>query len=114
MFTNYLKIAWRNMRKNSIYSFINIFGLTAGLTAFLLIALYIFDELTYDNFYKNPDSIYRIIENRTSASGKQSNVVSIAYNLSEKAEKDFPEIELAGRFSALGRLNVMTAENTNN
>ena len=113
MFTSYLKIAWRNMRKNSIYSFINIFGLTAGLTAFLLIALYIFDELTYDNFYHNPDSIYRVIENRTSASGKQSNIVSIAYNLSERAEKDFPEIEFAGRFSALGRLNVTNTENTN-
>ncbi|HEX6180852.1 MAG TPA: ABC transporter permease, partial [Chitinophagaceae bacterium] len=113
MFTNYLKIAWRNMRKNSIYSFINIFGLTAGLTAFLLIALYIFDELTYDSFHQNADSIYRVIEHRTSAAGKESNVVSIAFNLSEKAEKDFPEIEYAGRFSALGRLNVMNNENTN-
>lgn len=113
MFTNYLKIAWRNLRKHSIYSFINIFGLTAGLTAFLLIALYIFDELTFDTFHSDVNSIYRLIEHKTSPAGKQSDVVSVAYNLSEKAEKDFPEIELAGRFSMLGRVNVVNDENTN-
>lgn len=112
MFINYLKIAWRNLRKNSIYSFINIFGLTAGLTAFLLIALYIFDELTYDTFHSNADNIYRVIEHKTSAAGKESNVVSIAYNLSKKAEKDFPEIERTTRFSMLGRSNISPAENT--
>ncbi|HYF33520.1 MAG TPA: ABC transporter permease [Chitinophagaceae bacterium] len=113
MLTNYLKIAWRNLRKNSIYSFINIFGLTAGLTAFLLIALYIFDELTYDSFYSDVNSIYRVIEHKTSAAGKESNVVSIAYNLSEKGKKDFPEVEMMGRFSMLGRSNISNNENTN-
>lgn len=62
MLTNYLKIAWRNLMKNKIFSFINIFGLTIGLTSFLLIALYIFDELTFDRFHKNANNIYRIVE----------------------------------------------------
>src|SRR5215212_4358535 len=103
MFSNYLKIAWRNLKKNRIYSFINIFGLTVGLAAFLLIALYIFDELTYDRFHKNTDSIYRIVENKTSEAGKESKVISIAYNISDRAKKDLPEVEQATRFSILGR-----------
>lgn len=113
MFTNYLKIAWRNLKKNRIYSFINIFGLTVGLAAFLLIALYIFDELTYDRFHKDADAIYRVIEHKTSAAGKESNVVSVAYNISQRARKDFPEVEQATTFSMLGRSNIANDENTN-
>src|SRR5215213_8164282 len=113
MFRNYLKLAWRNLKKNRIYSFINIFGLTAGLAAFLLIALYIFDELTYDRFHKNGGSIYRVLENKTSASGKESKVVSVAYNIAERSKKDFPEVANATRFSMLGRVNVRNEENTN-
>jgi putative ABC transport system permease protein len=113
MLTNYLKIAWRNLKKNRIYSFINIFGLTVGLAAFLLIALYIFDELTYDRFHKNAGSIYRVVEQKTSAAGKESKVVAIAYNISQRATKEFPEVEHATRFSMLGRSNVLTNENTN-
>src|SRR5215207_9221250 len=112
MLRNYLKIAWRNLGKHRIYSFINIFGLTAGLTAFLLIALYIFDELTYDRFHKNADDIYRVIEHKTSAAGKESNVVSVAFNISEKSKTDFPEADKATRFSMLGRSNILNDDNT--
>jgi putative ABC transport system permease protein len=52
MIENYLKIAWRNLMKNKGFSFINIIGLTIGLTGFLLIALFVFDELTFDGFHK--------------------------------------------------------------
>ena len=60
MFKNYLKIAWRNIRKNKTFSIINITGLAIGLSCFLLIALYVMDELSYDKFYPNADRIYRI------------------------------------------------------
>ena len=50
MFKNYFKTALRNFRKNKTFSFINIFGLTIGLTCCLLIALYIKHELSYDDF----------------------------------------------------------------
>ena len=52
MLKNYFKIALRNLWKNKTYSVINILGLTLGLVCFLLIALYVFDELTYDGFHK--------------------------------------------------------------
>jgi len=113
MLTNYLKIAWRNLKKNRIYSFINIFGLTVGLAAFLLISMYIFDELTYDRFHKDHNSIYRLVEHKTSGAGKESNVIATAYNISERTRKEFPEVEQATRFSALGRSNIANDENTN-
>ena len=50
MFTNYLKIAWRNLIKNKAFSIINITGLAIGLSCFLLITSYVTDELSYDRF----------------------------------------------------------------
>src|SRR5579863_9025859 len=60
MIKNYLMVAWRNLLKNKIYSFLNITGLAVGLASFLLIALYIMDELSYDRYNVNADRIYRI------------------------------------------------------
>ena len=106
MFLNHFKLAWRNLRKNRVYSFINIFGLTAGLSCFLLIALYIFDELTFDRFHKNIDSIYRVVETKTSQSGKESKVASVAFNISEQGKKILPEISNVARLTIFGRVNV--------
>ena len=58
----------------SLFAFINLFGLTVGLSCFLLIALYIFDEMTYDGFHKKGDHIYRVVETKTSAAGKEIKV----------------------------------------
>lgn len=59
MFRNYIKTAFRNLRKNKLYSAINIFGLTVGLAACLLIGIYIHHELSYDKFNSNADRIVR-------------------------------------------------------
>ncbi|MBP6795323.1 MAG: ABC transporter permease, partial [Saprospiraceae bacterium] len=60
MYTNYLKIAWRNLLKNKIFSFINIIGLSIGLTACILISVYILHESNYDNHVKNGENVYRL------------------------------------------------------
>ena len=112
MFFNHFKLAWRNLRKNRVYSFINIFGLTAGLSCFLLIALYIFDELTFDQFHINAKSIYRVIDTRTSKSGKESKLASVAFNISEQGQKVLPEINNAVRFVIFGRNNVFGKDKT--
>ena len=62
MLKNYLKIAIRNIRKQKLYSLINIFGLTLGITCCILIYLFIQDEFSYDRFHENADNIYRIEE----------------------------------------------------
>jgi putative ABC transport system permease protein len=60
MLLNYLSIAWRSLRKNPLYSFINISGLSAGLCVCMLILLYVAHEHSYDRFHKNADRIFRI------------------------------------------------------
>ncbi|MEJ0106166.1 MAG: hypothetical protein WDO19_28015 [Bacteroidota bacterium] len=57
MVRNYLKIAIRNLLKYRFISFINLFGLTVGLTCCLLITTYILNELSYDKYNKNADKI---------------------------------------------------------
>ena len=101
------------MWKNRTYSFINIFGLTIGLTSFLLIALYIFDELTFDRFHQYADNIYRVVENKKTPEGKQTKIAGAGYQLSERAKTDFPEIKNFVRLVRFGRTNVSTTENNN-
>src|SRR5688572_24691200 len=60
MLTNYFIIAWRNLRKQSFYSLINIFGLAVGVAASLIIVLFIVDELSYDEHHTKADRIYRV------------------------------------------------------
>ncbi|WP_276370388.1 ABC transporter permease [Chryseolinea sp. H1M3-3] len=60
MFKNYLTVALRNITRYKFYSAINILGMTIGLTACLIIILYIADELSYDKFHRNADRIYQV------------------------------------------------------
>lgn len=60
MFKNYLKIAFRNLRRNKVFSFINIAGLSIGLACAMLIVLYVKDEVSFDRFIPKVDNIYRI------------------------------------------------------
>jgi putative ABC transport system permease protein len=61
MFKNYFKTAFRNLRRNKIYSFINIAGLSIGLACAMLIMLYVKDEVSFDKFHKNVNNIYRVV-----------------------------------------------------
>ncbi|HSZ35339.1 MAG TPA: ABC transporter permease [Puia sp.] len=61
MLKSYLKIAWRNLMKNKVFSFINITGLTIGITVCMMIFLFIMNEFSVDNFHKNGDLIYRVM-----------------------------------------------------
>ena len=64
MIKTYFKIAWRNLAKNKLYTSLNVAGLTFGITCFLLIGLYVFDELTFDQHHSKADRIYRVIEHK--------------------------------------------------
>ena len=60
MLKNYFKIAWRNLMKNKVFSFINVLGLSTGLVCCMLITLYILNETSYDRYQKNADNIYQV------------------------------------------------------
>ncbi|RYF96602.1 MAG: ABC transporter permease, partial [Chitinophagaceae bacterium] len=61
MLRSYFKLAWRNIRKQPVFSAVNIAGLSIGLAAFWLIALYVGDELSYDRYQEKADRIYRVV-----------------------------------------------------
>src|SRR5687768_3840278 len=75
MFKNYLKTAWRNLMKSKVFSFINILGLTIGITVCMMIYLFIMNEFSVDNFHKNKDHVYRVM--RDAEVGAKS--MSVAY-----------------------------------
>lgn len=65
MFKNYLLVTLRNLRKNGTYSFINIAGLSIGITCSVLILLWVFDELSFDKFLPKTDRLYQVWINAT-------------------------------------------------
>lgn len=65
MLKNYLKVAYRNLVKNKVYTAINIFGLTLGFVCCILIMLFVKDELSYDKFFPNHENIHRVALERT-------------------------------------------------
>jgi putative ABC transport system permease protein len=69
MLFNYFKIALRNLQKNSVYSFINIAGLSIGIASSMLILLWVADEYAFDRFHENYDRIYKVYKSETWAQG---------------------------------------------
>ena len=65
MFRNYIKIAFRNLLKNKVYSFINIFGLAIGMAVTIMIGLWIADELSYDSYFSNKATIAQVYQSQT-------------------------------------------------
>lgn len=94
MFSNYLKIAWRNLLKYRLISSINLSGLTLGLASCLLITIYILHELSYDRYHKNADRIYRLTRDFKTESGTLSlRLCSVSPPFGYYMPTDFPEIE---------------------
>ncbi|HSZ86278.1 MAG TPA: ABC transporter permease [Puia sp.] len=92
MFKNYIKIAWRNLLRNKTFSIINIVGLAMGLSCFLLISLYVLDELSYDKFNPNADRIYRI-NSDVRFGGTELNSALSSDVHGQMMKKDYPQVE---------------------
>jgi len=97
MFKNYFKIAWRNLVKNKTFSFINIIGLASGLACFILIALYVADELSYDRFNEKADRIYRINSDIVFG-GNKLHLAVASDPMGATLKKDYPQVEEYVRF----------------
>jgi putative ABC transport system permease protein len=92
MFINYIKVAYRSLKRQKVYALINILGLALGLTTSLLIAFYVINELSYDRFHKNAEDIYRIYTKGKFDNNSFSGPISPA-PLAEKLVKEFPEVK---------------------
>ncbi|HMG93055.1 MAG TPA: ABC transporter permease [Chryseolinea sp.] len=110
MIKNYFKIGWRNLWRNKLYSTLNITGLTFGLVCFLLISLYVFDELTFDRQHTKADRIYRLIEHKN-VKGEATTIAAGGFKLAEEAENFIPEVENTTRVMRTGRANLVDPEN---
>ena len=96
MYRNYFKITWRSMRKQKLYTFLNIGGLAIGLTAFILIFLYVQLELSYDRFFPNSDQVYRIYSQQKGNHYLDSDLFAVTpAGLAPALERDYPEVEYA-------------------
>lgn len=94
MFRNYIKIAFRNLMKHKTFSFINIVGVAVGLACFLLIAIYVKDELVYDRYNTKADRIYRVTRTFLSSEGVATlKLAQLAPPFAPLIRQDFPEIE---------------------
>jgi len=87
MFTNYLKLAIRHMRRHWGYSLINILGLAIGMACCILIFLWVQHELSYDRFHEKADDLYLI-----TVSGEHGTWTSSPWALIPSLKNDFPEI----------------------
>lgn len=101
MILNYLKIALRNLWKNKGFSAINIIGLSIGLASFILISLYVIDELSYDRYNEKADRIYRI--NSDIRFGGNNLVLAVTSDpMGPTLKKDYPQVEEFVRFYQRG------------
>src|SRR6478736_1637571 len=100
MFRNYLKVAWRNLMKSKIFSFINIIGLSVGLTCCMLITIYLANELSYDKYHKNIDRLYQL-GTVFVGSGKEEKTPNTPAPMAAAMKQEFPEIEETARLMAL-------------
>ncbi len=98
MFKNYIKFTLRNLRKQKIYSLINISGLALGMACFLLISLFIQFQFSFDQFQKNKDNIY-LIYREGGVEGRIERRANIGAPLAPLLLQNFPEIKNAVRFS---------------
>ena len=102
MIKNYFKTAWRNIWKNKTFSAINIFGLSVGVAAFLLIINYLRFEYSYDDGHTRKDRIFRVPMVVAEKDGKEQTFAFTYPAVAPALKKDFPEIEEAARFRRQG------------
>ena len=113
MFKNYLKIAWRNIKRYKSYSFINITGLAIGMAVCILILFFVQDELSFDTHHEHKDRIYRLERQFYAADGSvRHGFCTLAPSFVPLLESDFPEMEHVVRM--LGSGNTMVSIGDNN
>jgi ABC-type antimicrobial peptide transport system permease subunit len=92
MIKNYFKIAWRNLVRNKVYSFINIAGLAAGMAVAMIIGLWIYDEISANKHFKNYDTLYQVMMNQT-FDGKRGSQVALPFPLGDELKAKYPDFK---------------------
>ena len=112
MLKNYFNVALRNLFKHKFYSLINILGLSIGLTCFLMISLYVVDELSYDSFHSDADRIYRMDFSGV-INGSEFITALASAPAGPTMPTEFPEVEDATRIRGSGNWTIRRKDETN-
>jgi putative ABC transport system permease protein len=105
MLRNYFKIALRNIRRNKVYSLINIAGLAIGMACCILIAMWVVDELSFDRYHENADRIYRVGHVLT-LGGTSRSAPLVSLPMVPAIVSEYPEVVDAVRLSKAPRTSV--------
>ncbi len=97
MIRNFLMVAFRNLWNNKLFSFINVLGLTIGMTACLLILIYVHFERSFDRYHERADEIYRLRYERISETGEAVRFASCCPPAAPRMRDQFPEVEITAR-----------------
>ena len=97
-----LRIGWRNIKKNGIFSVINITGLSLGIAVATLILFWVVDELSFDKFHKNSDRIYTVYEHQQYSEGQELFTYCTPFPLSREFVNSYSEVENATTFANVG------------
>lgn len=101
MLKNYFNVALRNLVKHKFYSLINILGLSIGLTCFLMISLYVVDELSYDSYHADGERIYRM-DFSGNLNGSEFITALASAPAGPTMPEEFPEVESSTRIRGTG------------
>jgi putative ABC transport system permease protein len=96
MIKNYLKTAWRNLRRNKLYSIINIGGLAIGMAISFMLLLYVYNEFSFDKYHANDARLYKVLRNQPNEGEIYTNG-STPVQVAGTIVKDFPEVEKVAR-----------------
>jgi putative ABC transport system permease protein len=96
MLKNYLKIAWRNLKKHKVFTAINLVGLVVAFSSSILVFLAAYFDLSFDGFHTNSKNIYRTLNQVQTAEGVRYGA-SMAYPLAPALKKEFSEVKYAAR-----------------
>ena len=105
MFKNHIKIAWRSLKKQAFFTFLNTFGLAIGMAGALIISLYIYDELSYDKMFADADRIHRI-DADIKFGGAEIKAAESAPPMAGALKRDYSQVESTVRFRTLGSMYV--------
>ncbi len=101
MFKNYMLVAFRNFRQKPLYSLINIFGLATGVACSFLIFLFVWNEISYDQYHQEADRIYRITQTYMMETSENLEA-GTPFPLADALLAEYPDmIEAAARFNNL-------------
>ena len=93
MIINYLKIAWRNITRNGVYTIINILGLAMGICACISIYVITSYELSFDTFHPDKQRIYRVMGDATESTGDVFHFARLPMGLAPAVRQSIPGVE---------------------